>query len=79
MWEIQFGGFKTMVEEQDIMQHDDNNNSDENAILTALTLAIKNVMRYEGKLLEIKCSEHAIVQWYFTKEDVTIRPAMFFA
>lgn len=44
--------------------------SDENAILQALELAIQDVMRYEGKLLEIKCSERAIVHWlanYFTK------------
>lgn len=44
--------------------------SDKNAILQALESAIQDVMRYEGKLLEIKCSERAIVHWlanYFMK------------
>lgn len=43
--------------------------SDENAILQALKLAIQDVMRYEGKLLEIKCSERAIIHWLATYCD----------
>lgn len=41
-----------------------------NEIQKALDAAIKDVMRYDAKLLEIKCSERAIVHWlanYFMK------------